>query len=121
MKAIFTIIFFIILFSSCSKDQTPDPIVEEIPADVCDSIPKSFSNDIFPIIQNNCTSCHSGSTPSGGIKLADHNDVSSNINITLETINHEVGVTPMPYQQSKLSDSLIQVIECWANDGAPNN
>lgn len=121
MKLFFAILFSSLLFVSCSKDQTPKPIIEEVPADVCDSIPKSFATDVMPIIQSNCAGCHSGSTPSGGIKLADHNDISSNLSLTLETVNHDIGVTPMPYQQPKLSDSLIQVIECWAADGAPNN
>lgn len=121
MKALYTIIFSILFFASCSKDQTPEPIIEEPAVDVCDSISKAFASNVMPIFQDNCVSCHSGSFPSGGIKLADHNDISTNLTVVLKTINHESGVTPMPYQLPKLSDSLIQVIECWAADGAPNN
>ncbi len=120
MKLIFILQLVLLFFLvSCTKEKAA-PKQVFVPSE-CDSIPKSFSVDVFPIIQNNCTGCHSGSSPSGGIKLADHNDISSNLILTLETVNHEVGLTPMPYLQPKLSDSLIQVLECWASSGAPNN
>lgn len=121
MKKLLYLPLLFLITASCSKDKTPEPVIVVPAANVCDSIPKTFSSDVQPIFQTYCVSCHSGSTPSAGYKLVDHNDISSNITISLEAIKHQAGVTAMPYFQPALSDSLIQVIECWVADGTPNN
>ena len=41
----------------------------------CDSTDVSFQNDIFPIIYNYCTGCHSGPDPSGGLVLTDYDGI----------------------------------------------
>ncbi|MCB9188484.1 MAG: hypothetical protein H6600_04850 [Flavobacteriales bacterium] len=117
-RLILPIIFTVLL--SCSKDKTPTaPVVEP---DICDSIPKSFATDVQPIFDNNCVVCHnSANNQANGQSWETHGEISANISSILTAINHEPGKTPMPYQLPKLSDSLIQVIECWASDGAPNN
>lgn len=105
---------------SCSKDKTPEP--EIITNDTCDSIPKSFAIDVQPIFNNNCVVCHNSSNnQANGQSWETYGEISANIESILTAINHEPGKTPMPYQLDKLSDSLIQVIECWAADGAKNN
>lgn len=106
--------------TSCSKDKTPEP--QTVSTDICDSIPKSFSVDVKPIFDNNCVVCHNASNnQANGQSWESHAEISANIESILIAINHDQGKTPMPYQMAKLSDSLIQVIECWAADGAPNN
>lgn len=113
-------IFSFLLLASCAKDKTPEPVVIE--PDVCDSIPKSFAQDVQPIFTDNCVSCHNAANNfANGQSWETHAEISANIDMILTAINHEAGATPMPYQQTKLSDSLIQVIECWAADGAQNN
>lgn len=110
---------FILYISSCSKDKAAEPIIIDVS---CDSIPKSFSVDVQPIINANCVTCHfSGSSFANGQSWETHADISTNISAILTAINHQPGKTPMPYQMSKLSDSLINVIRCWAADGAQNN
>ncbi len=105
---------------SCAKDTTPEPEVVEV--DVCDSIPKSFATDVQPIFDNNCVSCHNAANNfANGQSWETHAEIAANIESILTAINHEPGKTPMPYQLPKLSDSLIQVIECWAADGAQDN
>jgi len=122
MKETLLPIFLIIaiVFSNCAKDQTPEPMVVE--PDICDSIPKSFAVDVLPIFDANCIGCHNATNNfANGQSWETHAEISANIDNILTAINHQSGATPMPYQQPKLSDSLIQVIECWAADGAPNN
>ncbi|CAG5076266.1 hypothetical protein [Parvicella tangerina] len=120
MKKLLILPLILLLISSCAKDTTPAP--EVIEPDVCDSIPKSFATDVQPIFNDNCVVCHNSSNnQANGQSWETHAEIAANIDAILTAINHEAGKTPMPYQLPKLSDSLIQVIECWASDGAPNN
>ncbi len=41
----------------------------------CDSINVTFSGIVFPIIQNNCIGCHSGTNPGAGIMLTNYNQI----------------------------------------------
>ena len=109
-----------IFLANCTFDKVV-PVVEENNPNVCDSIPKTFSADVEPIFTDNCMGCHNPGNASGGYDLTTHALISSNIEICLQTMNHESGVVAMPYQEPALSDSLIQVVECWYADGAPNN
>lgn len=119
MKTLIYISFLPLLFSSCSKDQTPEIVIIN---NVCDSIPKSFANDVKPIFQQNCVTCHfSGSTFANGQSWETYSEIEANKQSILTAIKHESGKTPMPFQGTKLSDSLIQIIECWVADGAQNN
>ncbi len=119
MKLVSLLILGLVLISSCSKDQT-EPRIEQSQTH-CDSIPKSFSTDVFPIFSANCVGCHNSSSPSGGYSLENYSEITQNLTICLKTIKHEAGNVPMPYQSNPLSDSLIEIIECWQADGAPNN
>ncbi len=120
MKIILTLQLVLLFFLvSCTKDKAaPNQVF--IPSD-CDSIAKSFSADVQPIINNSCVGCHNSSSPGAGYNFDNYSDINSNLTVFFKTINHDNGVVPMPYQQGKLSDSLIQVIDCWIESGAPNN
>ena len=120
MKIKYLSIFIVgLLLINCTKDKAkPNEVFVPTP---CDSIPKSFANDVQPIINNSCVGCHNSSSPAAGYNLENYNGVNSSLTIFAKTINHESGVVPMPYQQGKLSDSLIQVINCWIEDGAKDN
>lgn len=86
---------------------------------LCDSLSVKFATDITPIIQVNCaiTGCHDGTSAPGnfttyaGIKAkVDDGKLRSRV----LTIKDMPPVGPLP-------DSSLQKIECWINDGAPNN
>lgn len=89
----------------------------------CDTTDVTFTNNVFPVINSNCTSCHSGSAPSGNIRLENYNDISAAANDgrLLGVIRHESGWSPMPKGGGKLNDCDIAEIEAWVNDGTPNN
>lgn len=89
----------------------------------CDTTNVTYSNTVWPIINSNCTSCHSGSAPAGNIRLEDYNDISAAANngSFLGVIKHEPGWSPMPKGGGKLNDCEIAQIETWVNQGAPNN
>lgn len=94
----------------------------------CDTSNVSFSDDVFPVIQNNCYGCHSGGQPSGGILLTSFNEVKTAASIApgtygslLGTIRHQQGNVPMPQNGPMLSECKIATIEKWVSDGMPNN
>ncbi len=88
----------------------------------CDMNNITYANTISPIIQNKCTGCHSGTSPSGGVKITNYSEVKSitDNGSLLGTINDKAGYPIMP-PAGKLPDCDIQQLEQWVNDGAANN
>lgn len=88
----------------------------------CDSINVSFASHVFPVIQNQCMGCHSGSAPQGGILLSGYDAIASvaNTGRLLGAIQHQSGFSAMP-PSSKLDDCKIAIIKKWISDGTPNN
>ena len=116
-------IFFIITFSllliiSCKPSNLEG----------CPDIP-SFSSQIQPIIINNCAtaSCHgfNGFAPFTLITYEQIDSIALS-GLLLLSIKHQ-SLRPMPRTNpflpdaTRLPDSLIQIIECWVNQGRPNN
>jgi mono/diheme cytochrome c family protein len=89
----------------------------------CDTTDVSFSNHIWPLVENNCLGCHSGGTPGGGIYLNNY----AGIVAVAESgqlwgaINHQQGFSPMPKNANKLSDCKIKQVQIWIEDGTPDN
>ncbi len=88
----------------------------------------SFSNDVWPLINNNCMACHSGNAPEGGILLDNYNNVKASAEIETGnygslygTISHASGNSPMPKNADKLSDCNISKIKAWIDQGALDN
>ena len=89
----------------------------------CDTTDVSFTQNIFPIISGNCTGCHSGTDPSGGISLTDYTEIrNQSLNgELLNAIKWNGLAENMPKNSDQLSDCKIDIIEAWINNGAPNN
>ena len=89
----------------------------------CDTSNVTYSSTINPVLQQKCTSCHSGSSPSGGILL----DTYENTKVYAAngklygSISHTSGFSPMPSGQSKLDDCTLKHFEIWIRNGYPNN
>ncbi len=89
----------------------------------CDSINVTYSGSIAGILQNNCITCHSGSTPSGDLLLTDYANVSG-VAFTGQlsgAVSHATGYEPMPQGSPQLPECQVNQILKWVNDGAPNN
>lgn len=111
----------ILLLPACLWDN-----IEEIyPAPPnCDTAAVSFSNDIVPILSNNCFSCHSNlNAPSfgGGLSFEDHSDVAENSDRIIGAINHKPGFSAMPSGGDKLDPCSILQFEAWAQAETPDN
>lgn len=114
-------LFGIFLLPSCVWDS-----VEELYPDMadCDTTSVTFSNTIIPILSNNCFSCHSNlNAPSfgGGLSFEDHQDVARYSERIIGAVNHNEGFLAMPQGGDKLDPCSINLIEVWANAGAPDN
>jgi hypothetical protein len=108
-----------LILSGCYKDNEE----ELYPNGDCDTENVSFSNDVWPVINNRCVSCHTGSAASGGMRMGNYSELVTTINSGrfLGAINHQSGFTPMPQDGAKLDACTISKIEAWINDGMPQN
>ncbi len=120
IKRIAPVTVLIFLLQSCYYDNVED-LYPNPPE--CDTTNVSYANDVWPVINGNCTSCHSGGAPQGNVSLEDYDDivVSADNGSLLCTIKHENGCSPMPKGGGKLGDCDIAKIEKWVNNGTPNN
>jgi uncharacterized membrane protein len=82
----------------------------------------AFSADILPIIETNCTSCHSGSDPDGGLLLVNNSDIqdAADDGELWERINDSENPMP-PSPSDELSDCNKNQIQSWIEADMPNN
>lgn len=114
------ILFAVVLISTaCYKDNEEDLY----PDNGCNTENVSFAQTVWPVLNNNCVSCHSGPGASGGIRLGNYNEVVAAIDggRFLGAIKHESGFSAMPQGGSKLSDCNINQIDAWIAQGKLNN
>lgn len=118
-KAFFLLLVAAAAWSCSDKETSPD----ENPSDntaLCDSLDPSYDFHIAEIMNAHCSPCHT-SNNEGGYNMSSYNNTknAAEKSAFLASIKHEAGVDPMPEGQAKLSDSTIQLIECWINNGYP--
>jgi mono/diheme cytochrome c family protein len=98
------------------------------PSNECDTINAiSFSQQVYPIFQRNCTGCHSASTNNGNVILTSYQDIKyysengrNNISFLHGVLNSVTGFTSMP-PYGKLDHCSIRKIEKWMEQGSLNN
>ncbi len=91
--------------------------------DGCDTTDVTFSASVFPLIQTNCTGCHSGPTPQGGLSLTNYSQIAANATSgkLMNSLNGTGGIPQMPSGQPELSDCAKRTIEIWIENGTPDN
>ena len=80
----------------------------------------SYTSNIKGLVDMHCAkSCHSASRHADGIDLSTYETLSEEAIKPrfMAAIKHQMLATPMPLKAAKLSDSTIQVIECWIENG----
>ena len=89
----------------------------------CDTNLFAFSAQIWPIIQTNCTGCHSGANPDGGVALTNHTQVAASANngSLMGALTATNGYNLMPQNSYGLPECKITQIENWINNGTPND
>lgn len=120
IKQIIPALIIVFVMQSCYYDNEED-LYPNPPE--CDSINVSYSEDVWPIIATNCTSCHSGGAPAGNVYLDNYDNivVAADNGSLMGTIKHENGYSPMPKGGGMLSECSIATIQRWVDDGTPDN
>lgn len=89
----------------------------------CDTVNYTFNAYILPIIQTNCTGCHSGGSPSANLPITNYSETVALV--TDGSLMHSLygtgGYSIMPKNTSGLQSCKITQIQKWINDGALNN
>ena len=129
MKAGFryVIVMAIIMMTiiACSKSTETDAGSNTVPpppsptATSCASAPAKFSSDVSAIIQSSCaisSGCHGNGSTNGPGALTTFNQIKN----AATFIKSEVVSKRMPLGGS-LTNSQIQSISCWVDNGALNN
>ena len=99
-----------LVLMSCTKDKTADPECET---------PVSFSQEVMPMLQANCVSCHNGSQPPN---LTTHASVSAAADNLLARISlNEGDALLMPLGGPRFHQDSIRKIKCWIDQGKLDN
>jgi hypothetical protein len=107
-----------LVFVSCLKDKTIEPVV-----DVCEDTVFYATEIQGPIMNAGCavSGCHNSGTAAAGFVFESHAQVSLNATSILSAIKHDGTKEPMPLGGPKLNESLIQKFDCWIKQGKLNN
>ncbi len=88
----------------------------------------SFANQVFPILQSNCTRCHNTPPGNGGILLNNYENIVSSAElmqndtpILIGALRYLDGFAPMPPGGNQLDECSIRIIERWIDQGTPDN
>lgn len=104
---------FLVVTTSCRKDK----VTSTLDPNCTDTI--YFSQEILPLITDNCASCHDvGNTT--GYTFTNHTNISANASSALNAMRGD-GFQLMPQNGPALNDSLIEKFNCWINQGKLNN
>ena len=89
----------------------------------CNSLETSWSDNIYPLLQNSCMGCHQATNDLGGVNLENYEQVQFYVLSCslLGSIKHAHGYDPMPEVALKLTDCQIAMVENWITEGALNN
>ena len=133
------VISFVILSSGCGGDSSTGPDPDQDP-DPASNRNVSYSQDIKPIFQNTCATsgCHDSGTQESGVNLSSYQNALDSEGIQYQALvinpgnpdesplvdkiepNPEIGQR-MPLGRNPLSQTNIDSVRAWIEDGAPNN
>ena len=111
-----------VLLSACYYDNEEDlyPFVDP---SGCDTLSISFSARIMPILESQCTGCHSGNFPAGGQDLTTYENVRvpAGDGRLVGVISHADGFPNMPRGGDQLPECDILAVTAWINQGLQDN
>lgn len=102
-----------LLAAACKHDP------QELPPPTCASV--TYTGQVKPILQQNCmlSGCHNANSPNGDFnKFEDLKNLVTNGSFKNSVIDWNAPRMP---ETHKLSDEGIRLLQCWLNQGAPNN
>lgn len=98
-------------------------IEEELYPNGCNTSDISYQDNIAPIMEASCLSCHDALSQNGNVNLEGYDNVKFYIDNgeLIGSIRHDQGFSEMPQGTSKLPNCTIDKIQAWIDAGAPNN
>lgn len=114
------VLLFSLLITGCYYDNEEDLYGVAVCVPTVDP---AFSIHVLPVLDGRCNNCHSGISPSGGIKLDTYTEVVKYVSNgkLMGSIKQGSGYSAMPKNSGKLSTCQIQVIQDWIDAGTPDN
>ena len=99
------------------------PVTPGPTASICDTISISFDKSIWPIVQNNCISCHNTTVPSGNVDLSTYDKIIPYVKNgkLYGSVAHLAGYIAMPSASVSISSCEISKIKSWIDSGSKNN
>jgi hypothetical protein len=87
----------------------------------CDTTSYSFTDDVLPIFNSNCLSCHAGNNTSTTLALTDYSEIYESIlnGNSMSRINSDSSDI-MP-TSGKMDECKIRIIERWIENGAQDD
>lgn len=106
------------LVTSCTYNSEEDLYPEEPMED-----PISYTSDVLPILETNCYGCHDAVAMNAGINLEGYDNTVIRVEdgSLLGSIQHDAEWVAMPLAASKLSETQINKVAKWIEEGYPNN
>lgn len=132
MKLYFNSFLFVLgisllLLSACTKDNIEDITGEDPNAAVsaCDSTYYSYANEVVPALASvGCFGCHNTQNAGAigaGINLEGYDNFTDDLDALQGSVNHDPNYSPMPKGGSKVSQDILDILNCWIENGAENN
>tara|TARA_B100000674_G_C37679334_1_gene840772 strand:- start:61 stop:408 length:348 start_codon:yes stop_codon:yes gene_type:complete len=112
-KSYLYIVVSISVLNSCLKDKVPNEFA------ACSDL-VSFSQDIQPLVELNCLGCHNEVVAANDVILTNHLRIANEANRMINSMQAS-GMDLMPFGGPPLSDSLIQLFQCWILQGKLDN
>ncbi len=112
-KSYLYIVVSISVLNSCLKDKVPNEFA------ACSDL-VSFSQDIQPLVELNCLGCHNEMVAANDVILTNHLRIANEANRMINSMQAS-GMDLMPFGGPPLSDSLIQLFQCWILQGKLDN
>lgn len=111
---------FVVLMNSCAKESEEDILGGYV---YCKDSLVSFSENVQPILNQDCVSCHNVNSAENGVELDSYEGVTLSVTpqLLMDVINHANGEVPMPNNKPKLNECKIATIQKWIDEGQLNN
>ena len=107
----FSLTFVILTIFSCETN-----VVEsDDSSGDCSIIQESYyDTSVASIMSQSCNGCHSGGSPSGGIRTNNYSDVKNGISNILNRVERDINMSGfMPLSGQKLSDQKISILQAF--------
>lgn len=114
-KIIFALLGFGLILASCGKD---DLITYD-----CTGLTPTYTADVKALMDTHCATagCHDAVAKEHGYDLSTYQTVISDAekNAFMGSMQHVKGYHAMPEDAAKFSDTDLQTISCWIENGMP--